>query len=119
MMAKTWKLKRVRQCKLCPWKVETDPHDIPDGYSEDAHAALSCTIAAPGLVSLGVTIRAMSCHESPVGDETYCIGWLVHQLGRGNNIGLRMQMIWCENARHIQIDGEQHKCFEDTLPEGY
>ena len=109
----TWKLKRTKQCAKCPWKVSTDPHEIPNGYSEGKHAALACTIAEPG--SMRPT-SAMSCHEHPPGDEAHCIGWLMNQLGPGNNIGLRLKMMSCENAKHIKLDGEQHETFEDTLP---
>lgn len=112
----SWKLKRTRQCEKCPWKVSTDPHDIPNGYSVEQHRALKSTIAEPGLVRIGGSIKAMSCHEHPPGDEAHCVGWLMHQLGPGNNIGLRLQMIRCENAKNIQLDGEQHRRFEDTLP---
>jgi hypothetical protein len=111
----TWKLKRVRQCEKCPWKVSTDPNEIPNGYSDWLHEGLACTIAEPGRLSAG-DFHAMACHEHPVGDEAHCIGWLMHQLGPGNNIALRIRMISCENARAIQLDGEQHECFEDTLP---
>lgn len=55
----------------------------------------------------------MACHEM---DNAYCIGWLVNQIGRGNNIGLRIRMISCENARLIKLRGEQHATFEETLP---
>ena len=55
----------------------------------------------------------MACHET--GDD-YCIGWLVNQLGPGNNLALRMHMRSCENADQIRLLGEQHTCFEDTLP---
>jgi hypothetical protein len=106
-----WKLKRTQQCVHCPWRVETDPHDIPNGYSEDKHRALKSTIAQPG--SLGGSGSAMACHET---DDAHCIGWLVNQLGPGNNIGLRIRMITCENARAIRLRGEQHDTFEDTLP---
>lgn len=111
----TWKLKRVKQCAKCPWRIDVDPRDIPNGYCETKHAALSRAIAEPG--SLRGSDVAMSCHEHPEGDEAHCVGWLVNQLGRGNNIGLRMQMLDCENARHIQVFGDQHERFEDTLPE--
>ncbi len=113
-MAEPWKLKRLRQCAKCPWKVSTDPHDIPYGYSEELHRGLACTIATPG--SLRTTGRAMSCHEHPPEDEAHCVGWLMNQLGPGNNIGLRLQMISCENIGLVQLDGEQHATFEDTLP---
>lgn len=34
--------KRARtQCAKCPWKVTTDPFDIPDGYCPTKHAALA------------------------------------------------------------------------------
>jgi len=76
------------------------------------HRALKSTIAAPG--DLGFGPRAvMACHES---DDAHCIGWLVNQLGPGNNIGLRILMMSCENARAIKLRGEQHETFEDTLP---
>lgn len=110
-----WKLKRVRQCAKCPWKVSTNPHDIPNGYSEQLHAALACTIAEPGAYR-GSSMTAMACHESEPGEEAHCIGWLVHQIGPENNIALRIKMMSCENAKHIQLDGEQHETFEDTLP---
>ena len=28
------------QCAKCPWKVSTDPHDIPNGYDEGKHRDL-------------------------------------------------------------------------------
>lgn len=34
----------------------------------------------------------------------------------GNNIGLRIRMMHCENAKSIRLRGEQHLTFEDTLP---
>lgn len=106
-----WKLKRTAQCKKCPWIVGANPHDIPNGYDEGKHRALSCTIAEQG--SIRGSGSAMACHES---HDAHCIGWLVHQTGPGNNIGLRLQMISCENAKGIRLRGDQHQRFEDTLP---
>ena len=111
----TWKLKRTKQCAKCPWKVSTNPHDIPNGYCEARHAGLADTIAEPGRLP-GPVMRVMACHESPPGDEAHCIGWLVNQLGPGNNIGLRIAMMKCENATAIKLAGAQHETFEDTLP---
>ncbi len=108
----TWKLKRTRQCKKCPWRKGVDPHDIPNGYSEDKHRALCVTIARPGELNLG-SLNVMACHET---HDAHCIGWLMNQLGPGDNIGLRIQMMSCENARGIRLRGEQHPTFEDTLP---
>jgi hypothetical protein len=110
-MPEAWKLKRTTQCEKCPWRVDVDPFDIPNGYDPEKHAALIKTIAAPG--SLRDTGRAMACHET---DEAHCIGWLMNQIGPGNNIPLRIRMMSCENANKIRLRGEQHETFEDTLP---
>ena len=56
----------------------------------------------------------MACHET---HDAHCIGWLMHQINQGNNIGLRLHMMKCENAGDIKLIGEQHETFEDTLPE--
>jgi hypothetical protein len=108
----SFKLQRTVQCAKCPWKVTTNPHEIPDGYSVDKHKGLSCTINE-GLRGLGQPLHVMACHH---GDEEYCIGWLVNQLGVGNNIPLRLKMLNCENIADVKIKGRQHQRFEDTLP---
>lgn len=108
---KIWKLKRTHQCEKCPWRIEVNPHDIPNGYCETKHRALKNTIARPG--DLSMSGHAMACHET---DDAHCIGWLANQVGRGNNIGLRLRMMSCDNASFIKLRGEQHKTFEDTLP---
>lgn len=110
----SWKLKRVRQCDKCPWKVSTNPYDIPNGYDADLHRGLACTIAEHG--SLRGSGSHMACHEHSPGDEAHCVGWLMNQLGPGNNIGLRLKMLSCENIGIVQLDGPQHERFEDTLP---
>lgn len=108
-----WKLKRTKQCAKCPWIVGVDPNKIPNGYSAEKHRALSKTIAAPGISSLRYDGRAMACHEL---HDAHCIGWINHQCGDGNNIGLRIRMMSCANAKKIRLRGEQHERFEDTLP---
>lgn len=95
--------------------MSTNPNDIPDGYCQVKHANLSETIATPG--SLMTTGKAMACHHSDGEDEMYCIGWLNHQLGHGNNIPLRLRMLNCENVGKITVYGPQHERFEDTLPQ--
>jgi hypothetical protein len=110
------RLTRTKQCSKCPWKVSTDPRDIPDGYCEIKHANLRDTIAQPGELNLG-TMHVMACHYSTGEDNMYCVGWIVNQLGIGNNIGLRLRMLKCENANEIGVYGNQHERFEDTLPD--
>jgi hypothetical protein len=112
-MAK-FSLPRTKQCAKCPWKVKTNPFDIPNGYDLEKHKALKKTIAEPGRVN--PNLNAMACHHSNGEDRMFCVGWLVNQLGDGNNIGLRMTMMNCENSRDLKVYGEQHETFEDTLP---
>lgn len=107
------RLERERQCRKCPWKVGVNPRDIPNGYSVRRHRALQNTIAKCDLNLKDV--RAMACHESKVGEDTHCIGWLMNQLGPGNNIGLRMQMLSYDLSR-VRTVGLQHKHFAHTLP---
>jgi len=110
----SWKLKRTMQCVHCPWRVATNPHDIPNGYDVAKHRTLETTIAQPGDDFLSPEpLRVMACHET---DKAHCIGWLVNQLGDGNNIALRIQMMLCTNAKRIRLRGEQHATFTDTLP---
>lgn len=107
-----WKLKRTMQCEKCPWRVDTDPYDIPNGYDVDQHRALESTIARPEDGLMG-SRHAMACHET---SDAHCVGWLMNQLGSGNNISLRILMISCSNAKSIRLRGEQHATFVETLP---
>ncbi len=107
-------MKPRRQCKACPWKKGTDPHTIPNSYSVEAHKRLKRTIAEPG--SLFGTPNTMACHESKTGAEFPCVGWLVNQLGVGNNLGLRLRVIEGLVDADVETVGPQHQRFEDTIP---
>lgn len=113
----SWKLKRTKQCKKCPWKTTTNPRDIPNGYCETKHKNIKSTIAVEGdlstIISGNMVMRAMACHEA---DDAHCIGWLANQLGSGNNIAMRVRMVFCDNRDKIKTVGKQHEIFEDTLP---
>jgi hypothetical protein len=108
-------VKPRRQCKKCPWKKGVDPFDIPDGYDAAKHAALADTIADPESLSLG-PIRMMTCHETVIGAELPCVGWLIHQLGPGNNIALRLRVATGQLDANVRTVGKQHETFADTLP---
>ena len=109
-----WTLKRTMQCAKCPWRVDVDPHDIPNGYCETKHRALVHTIATPAaLPEPGAPLPAMACHET---DDAHCVGWLHHQLGPGNNLALRLRMLSCMNVGKLRVRGEQHPTFDATLP---
>jgi hypothetical protein len=104
-----------RQCSKCPWRTSTDPNEIPGGYSAKRHAKLSRTIAEPGDIRAS-PLRIMACHETPVGRERPCVGWLEHQLGPGNNIGLRIAAMMGRVDTNVETVGPQHERLEDTLP---
>lgn len=57
----------------------------------------------------------MACHEHPPGEEAYCVGWLMNQIGAGNNIPLRLRVTSCENIDVAVLDGPQHERFENSL----
>lgn len=111
----------VTQCKSCPWKVDCVPdRDIPNGYSEELHEGLACTIARGDGTDAAVAIRAdairvMACHYSKPGAEIVCAGWLHNQLGPGNNIGARLGVMTGRLPVPTVI-GKQHPTFEATLP---
>lgn len=114
---------RQRQCEKCPWKVSTDPYDIPNGYDPEKHKRLKNTIAPSDgveqlrmLVDSNEPMRIMACHESALGRERPCVGWLHNQLGAGNNLLLRLKVSRREINGDYMLDGEQHTCLEDTLP---
>ena len=104
-----------RQCAKCPWKTSTDPYDIPGGYTEERHRALGGTIRT-GPASLVGDIHLMACHETSVGGEAPCVGWLANQLGPGNNLGLRWAVIQGQVDADVELDGPQHDTLEDTFP---
>lgn len=106
-----------RQCAKCPWKVDVDPRDIPGEYSVKKHRKLATTIADPGSFRyVGGSLSSMACHETPPGSELPCVGWLVHQLGVGNNIALRLRVISGSVDANVETVGPQHERFDNTLP---
>lgn len=108
-----------KQCKACPWRKDVDPHDIPNGYCETKHANLKSTIAPQDVMSQlseNRGLRIMACHESPIGREKPCVGWLDNQLGVGNNIPLRIAASTGRIDTDYELVGDQHATLEETLP---
>jgi len=96
--------------------VGVDPNDIPGEYCSTKHAGLKSTIAEPGRFAPHEGLRLMACHETPPGRELPCVGYLVNQLGPGNNIGLRLAVAVGRVDSHVETVGPQHETFEETLP---
>jgi hypothetical protein len=106
----------VKQCASCPWKKSADLAKIP-GYREEKHHALADTIADPEApYQLGGCLRMMACHHSTEGNDIVCVGWAAQQMGRGNNIALRLAARHDKRLQKLETVGPQHERFEDTLP---
>lgn len=105
-----------KQCAKCPWKVSTNAHDIPGEYSVDKHCKLDKTIATDASPFMPDKLHIMACHETPEGNEKACVGWLVNQLGPGNNLALRMHVAFGKLDADVKTVGPQHERFEDTIP---
>jgi hypothetical protein len=104
---------RTEQCAGCPWKLSTNPHtDIPDGYSPAKHAALErCRSGIEELYS--ERSHVMACHESPARRPQACVGWIVQQLGPGNNLHLRiLAATGALDPRQFVTHGPQHESLE-------
>ncbi len=110
---KSWNLAQTKQCANCPWRVNSDLSKIP-GYDRRQHHDLKQTIVDDGILNPNGAVRFMGCHNSTDGNDLECIGWLNNQRN-SNNLGLRMMMMRCRNVREIEVVGEQHLTFEETL----
>ena len=102
------------QCAKCPWKRDVDPHTIPNGYNAARHAALASTLRTGPESLRGGSI--MACHETPVGKELPCVGWLINRLGPGNDMGLRLALLTGRVDGNVRTVGPQHETFAGTLP---
>lgn len=105
----------VKQCPTCPWRIGCDPvTDIPN-YDAERAAQLVDTIGHGLEEALRPIRKIMACHYSKPGKEFACAGWLHNQLGAGNNIAVRVDMLRGRYPIPI-VEGEQHERYEDTLP---
>lgn len=107
-------MKRIKQCRSCPWRVGCVPdRDIPN-YSRELHERLNRTVIS-GIASLTAPVnRIMACHYSESGAEIPCAGWLANQIGDGNNIAMRLAIL-VGKMPVPETDGPQHEHFEETL----
>lgn len=107
------------QCRKCPWRLDVNSGDIPVGFNYEVHRRLGETVrhtATP--LGNDVPLHMMACHETAEGtcDEKPCVGWLVHQLGPGNNIRLRLQAMRDDSFADVKCVGRQRSSFEEIRP---
>jgi hypothetical protein len=104
--------KTIEQCANCPWKVGADLRQIPS-YDPKLHDGLRGTIAEDESFT---PTRGMACHHAELGKEKElpCAGWLHHQIGPGNSIPARLNVM---NGRLPVpvVHGDQYETFEETL----
>ena len=103
--------KIVRQCKTCPWRVEVKPsRDVPN-YDPGIYDRMRASLRT-GVESIAEKVRiVMECHNGKRGSDRACAGWLHHQLGVGNNLGVRLAVI-CGRLPAPRVVGEQHEDLE-------
>lgn len=103
-----------RQCAQCPWLTSVDVRrDVPN-YRPDKHQDTLRNTIKSGAASIGPTLNIMACHKSRDGAEIPCVGWLHHQLGAGNNIGLRLAAMRDPTLGDYELIGEQLLRGHDT-----
>lgn len=108
-------LTRTKQCAGCPWRKAIDPNTIPCGFQPETWAKVAAAQPPPGQVPTTSTRVNMQCHDSPDHKPQHCIGWLENQLTVGNNVGVRLAMMGCQNITDIQTEGEQRQSFTEIL----
>ena len=116
----------TKQCKSCPWKKTCIPErDIKPWAGTEPYSRLKKVICEPG--AFIPPKGYMMCHQvigkkPKVGPDQFthgspCVGWLINQLGPGNNLGLRL-LAMDGRFKTFRTVGPQHERFEDTIPKG-
>jgi len=109
------KRKTAKQCKTCPWRVDVvPPRDVPN-YDPGIYARMRATLRS-GFESMSDKTRiVMKCHNGRDNVDVACAGWLHHQIGVGNNLGVRFAVI-LGKLPVPKVIGDQHEDL-DALPE--
>lgn len=103
-----------RQCRRCPWKTSTG-RNIPNGFAHDARELVQRMVARSASLIDSHEI-AQQCHETLDDDPLPCVGWLVNQLGPGNNLPLRLRVMLGQVDANVVTVGPQHRRIEDIVP---
>lgn len=101
-----------KQCGNCPWKKSTKLEDIDckEGFDMDYYESVRDDYVA--CHDFDRSHKNMGCHKFP-NDSQPCIGWLLHEAGPGNNIGIRLMLSCVDNANELETFGPQHKSIKD------
>ena len=101
----------VKQCKTCPWRVAVKPsRDVPD-YDPGIYERMQSTLRS-GIDAMFERVRVvMECHNGKRGAKRACAGWLHHQIGIGNNLGVRLSVM-TGRLPVPKVSGPQHETFD-------
>jgi len=102
------------QCATCPWRADVDPRDIPGGHGHVVPEKLAVHTPS-GVESLAHDLRVATCHEAAIGAKLPCVGWLVHQLGPGNNLAVRVAVLRGSLDANVRTIGEQRDLPQELL----
>lgn len=110
-----------RQCKLCPWRLDVDPADIPHGFNYEVHRRLGENIQRTSMDIGNGALHLMACHETKEASpsEKPCVGWLVNQLGRGNNLLLRIRAMRNDGFADVETVGPQRESYDEIRPNAH
>lgn len=110
------KLEYTTQCNSCPWRKDARLDDIPH-YDRGMHERLGNTCMVSGLESLQ-DHSWMACHNSTATKKYPCLGWLMHALGPGNDISVRLTARDISNIKDVRLIGRECTSFVETLRHG-
>jgi len=65
----------LKPCQSCPWRIDQGAADIPNFDLELAESLADCSPDAKGM-GPDFTSSCFACHQSKVGEEFACAGWL-------------------------------------------
>ena len=104
-----------KQCVTCPWRADVDPWNMPGGHGYVLPEMLSSHTPS-GMESLATPVlRVATCHEAAIAKKLPCVGWLVHQLGPGNNFAVRLAVLRGSIDANVRTLGKQRDLPEEIL----
>lgn len=99
-----------KPCLSCPWRVDAHAQDIPN-FSLDLAENLTHTCDGE------LTSPIFACHQSRIGEEIVCAGWLARY--GWDSIPIRLRMVRGEMGPEGLDPGEDwpelHKTFEEMI----
>lgn len=106
----------ARPCPSCPWRVDQDARDIPNF---DLSLAEALAPTSPDACGMGPDFGAsmFACHQSKMGREIPCAGWLAKVGHRhpGVRLSVRMGRIQPEALRPGPDWPDLHDNYPDVL----